>query len=32
MGERGKEIVRDKFLVTGLLLDYLDVLNDIFFS
>lgn len=32
MGARGKEIVRNKFLVTRLLLDYLDVLNNIFFS
>ena len=27
MGERGKEVVRKKFLITRLLLDHLDVLN-----
>jgi trehalose synthase len=29
MGRKGKEIVREKFLITRLLLDYLDLLNDL---
>lgn len=30
MGKKGKEIVRNNFLITRLLLDYLDLLNEIF--
>ncbi len=30
MGKKGKEIVRNNFLLTRLLLDYLDLLNEIF--
>lgn len=29
MGRKGKEIVRDNFLITRLVLDYLDLLNDV---
>lgn len=29
MGKKGKEIVRNNFLITRLLLDYLDLLNEI---
>jgi trehalose synthase len=29
MGKRGKELVRNKFLITRLIIDYLDLLNDI---
>jgi len=29
MGEKGKETVRDNFLITRLLLDYLNLLNDV---
>lgn len=29
MGENGKEIVKEKFLITRLISDHLDILNDI---
>jgi len=32
MGERGKEMVKEKFLITRLISDHLDILNDAIFS